>query len=163
MSKTFNRLRRALEKLVAPSSNISYAQAGEDLLLDALLDHRPTGFYVDVGCNHPTRISNTYRFYRKGWTGICIDANRDFEKHFRRKRPRDVFLQALISVDPGTSQFHVFEENALSSVSGDMLYNNTEQYKLRRVDSLETRTLTDVLDACSASRHFDLLSIDVEG
>lgn len=48
-----NKFRRAAEKLVAPYGKVTYAQAGEDMSLDFLADYAPSGFYVDVGCNHP--------------------------------------------------------------------------------------------------------------
>ena len=51
---------------------ISYSQEGEDLVVDRLLNGKRNGFYVEVGCHHPYRYSNTFMFYKKGWRGICI-------------------------------------------------------------------------------------------
>lgn len=88
VSKTsmLRKVRRAVEKIIAPHGNVTYAQAGEDVILDFLINYQPSGFYVDVGCNHPLRGSNTYRFYRKGWRGICVDANPAFASMFAKKR-----------------------------------------------------------------------------
>lgn len=163
ISQPWQRARRAAEKLVAPSSVISYAQAGEDLVLDFLTGHRPGGFYVDVGCNHPVRTSNSYRFYRKGWQGIAVDANRRFAKDFAWTRPRDRFVHACVSDQPGEVEFHLFKESALSSISGKPLYHSPDQYKLERVECLPTRTLSSILEECDAPARFEFLSIDVEG
>ncbi len=57
----------------------SYGQEGEDRVLPpfyswSMDDNSPSGFYVDVGAHDPFRFSNTYLFYRLGWSGINIDA-----------------------------------------------------------------------------------------
>jgi hypothetical protein len=50
-----------------------YSQEGEDLIASRLFPNQSTGFYVDIGAHHPTRFSNTYLLYTKGWRGINID------------------------------------------------------------------------------------------
>ena len=163
ISQSWRLARRAIEKLAAPGSIISYAQAGEDLVLDFLTGHRPSGFYVDVGCNHPVRASNSYRFYRKGWHGIAVDANRSFARDFARMRPRDRFFHACVSDWPGEVDFHLFRDPALSSISGKPLFQSAEQYQLERVERLPTRRLSSILEESGAPARFDFLSIDVEG
>ena len=44
-----------------------YAQEGEDAVLTCMFDKKINGFYVDIGCHHPHRFSNSYAFYRRGW------------------------------------------------------------------------------------------------
>lgn len=43
----------------------SYAQEGEDLVVNRLLEGKKDGFYVDVGAHHPYRFSNTYFFIKE--------------------------------------------------------------------------------------------------
>ena len=43
----------------------SYAQCGEDIILDVIFNQTLKGVYVDVGANHQIKSSNTYFFYRK--------------------------------------------------------------------------------------------------
>jgi hypothetical protein len=50
----------------------SYSQEGEDMILQRMFGEKKHGFYVDVGAHHPRRFSNTYSFYRRGWSGINI-------------------------------------------------------------------------------------------
>src|SRR5208283_1151718 len=85
----------ALRDSLTPSRS-SYSQYGEDEFVAAMLSEvdPAKGFYIDVGANHPTRISNTYLFYRRGWSGIAIDPQRQMEKLFRACRPRDQFIRA---------------------------------------------------------------------
>ena len=53
----------------------SYSQEGEDLVLARILENLKisTGFFVDIGAHHPTRFSNNYYFYQRGWSGINVD------------------------------------------------------------------------------------------
>ena len=68
------------------------------MLLDRFLCQRPSGFYVDVGAHHPIRFSNTFRLYRKGWRGLNIDANPGSMKRFHHTRPRDINIEAAVSI-----------------------------------------------------------------
>ena len=158
-----NQLRRAIEKGIAPGAILSYAAAGEDLVLDFLTGHAPSGSYVDVGCNHPLTGSNSYRFYRKGWRGIAIDANARFGPMFRRSRPRDRFIQACVSDTVKEVSFHHFRHDMLSSISGEHFYDNDDHYALDRVETMTTTPLTALLQAADCPRAFDFLSVDVEG
>ena len=160
---TLRKIRRAAEKLIAPYGNVTYAQSGEDMILDFLVGHKPLGFYVDVGCNHPLLGSNTYRFYRKGWRGICIDANPKFMRAFRKFRPRDAFVQACISDKEEDVEFHFFAHSELSSISGKPLYDNDEHYRPLGSQKMRARPLHTVLAELNAPQDFDILSVDVEG
>jgi hypothetical protein len=69
-----------------------YSQTGEDAILAHLLFGHDSGFYVDVGAFHPTKYSNTYYFYQRGWTGINIEPTPGQTDLFRKLRPRDINL-----------------------------------------------------------------------
>jgi len=150
-------------RVLARDAKLSFAQNGEDLILDSLLGHRRSGFYVDVGCNHPTNLSNSYRFYLRGWSGITIDANKEFASDWARVRPRDTFRAACISDEAREVEFNIFNSRALSSIGGERFYENDEHYRLVRVDRMQTQSLTELLDEYRAPREFAFLSVDVEG
>ena len=88
---------RLIDDLLDPYRRTSYSQEGEDLILDRLLRRKPRGYYVDVGAFHPKKFSNTHLFYRRGWSGINIDATPGSMDEFRRVRPRDTNLEIAIS------------------------------------------------------------------
>lgn len=46
-------------KAFNPYNIYSYSQTGEDQILTSYLC-KNEGFYIDVGCNHPIRYSNTF-------------------------------------------------------------------------------------------------------
>lgn len=131
--------------------------------MDSLIGYRRNGFYVDVGCNHPVKMSNTFRFYLRGWRGIAIDGNSEFAKLFSRYRPRDYFIAALVSDEEKLMQFKIYEGRALSSVQDNRFLDNDELYKLERIDTIKTKTINQILKKASAPERFDILSIDVEG
>lgn len=140
----------------------AYSQTGEDLALNCILRSEP-GFYVDVGCNHPTRNSNTFALYKAGWRGICIDANPDLIEQFTRLRPRDVSICAAISDEEKEAVFTDFVDDLFSSLSAEHVGSWKASTAIARQRPVNTRTLGGILNELNAPHAFDLLSVDVEG
>jgi hypothetical protein len=46
--------------------------------------------YLDIGAHHPTRLSNTYLFYKRGFQGVVVEPDPELMGAIRRVRPRDV-------------------------------------------------------------------------
>jgi len=44
----------------------SYSQNYEDLIVEKFFGRKYRSKYLEIGAYHPTRLSNTYRFYKKG-------------------------------------------------------------------------------------------------
>jgi hypothetical protein len=65
-------------KFKSNDGKISYAQCGEDLIVDFVFSglKPPSISYLDIGAHHPTHLSNTYLFYRRGFAGFVL--NRTF-------------------------------------------------------------------------------------
>lgn len=100
----------------------SHSQAREDLIIDKLLK-KTNGFYIDIGANHPTKINNTYRFYKKGWRGINIEPDVNNYKLFSSIRGEDVNLNCGLSDRNEILVFYIFERDVLSTFSKKMLMN----------------------------------------
>lgn len=147
--------------------NHSWSQEGEDLILRIAFDHQANGFYVDVGAHHPKRFSNSYLFYRRGWSGINIDAMPGSMIPFFKMRPRDINLELGISTDNGTLDYYVFNESALNGFSKEVSverHNASSPYKIEKILKIRTAPLSTVLDQhMPASQEIDFMSIDVEG
>lgn len=158
--QTLNRL------LLGRSTSLSYAFTAEDRIIESLIKPIITqkGFYVDIGCNEPVFISNTFLFYRRGWRGLCVDANEQLIKKFKRMRPRDTAVCALISDKTETTTFSYSENPVLSSADA----SSTEQFlkegiKLKAQINVPSQTLTSLFTTYGVPREFDFLSIDIEG
>jgi hypothetical protein len=64
----------------------NYSQVMQDIFVLSCLNGKRDGFFLEIGCNHPTENSNTYLLESKyNWKGISIDIieNEDFRK-FRK-------------------------------------------------------------------------------
>src|SRR5437016_1307579 len=97
---------RWLRNRLPIGGRLSYAQEGEDLVLARILEtNTSSGFFVDIGAHHPTRFSNTYYFYRRGWRGINVDALPGTASLFQRMRPRDVTVECGVGVQAGVMTY----------------------------------------------------------
>ncbi len=52
-----------------------YSQNGEDEWIDQHLSLPIKGFYLDIGCGHPTQTSNTAFLRDRKWEGLAIDGS----------------------------------------------------------------------------------------
>lgn len=143
----------------------TYSQHGEDLkILDLLVDVSARGPYLDVGCNHPFRLSNTYLLYQRGWRGICVDPLPRYEKLFAKWRPNDTFVCAAVSETPGSMQLFEFQSDVLSTLDSTIADEYVKKgYALRRKTTVPAMPLDVLLAKNSVSLPMSLLSIDIEG
>jgi len=144
----------------------SYSQEGEDLILMRSFEKKNEGFYVDVGAHHPKRFSNTYLFYKKGWSGINIDARPGSMDLFRKARSRDVNLEVPISENPETLTYYMFNEPGLNGFSKSLSESRSglNGYKIESTIELKSDRLDNILDEhLPKGKAIDFLSIDVEG
>ena len=82
-------------------ARISYAQFGEDILVDHIFQHillKKKITYLDIGTNDPVHGNNTYLFYRKGNFGVCVEPDPDLYKKILSKRKNDLVLNAGIGI-----------------------------------------------------------------
>jgi FkbM family methyltransferase len=152
------------EKLKFEGFYVSYAQFGEDIILENLLRDVETGYFVDVGCNRPIEGNNTFKFYLKKWKGINIDGNRKMIDMFHKVRPKDTNICTLISNKDEEVDFHISEDDRVSSISADFVseMKNTRDYT--QTLRLKTEKLEHLLDKHHPQQlPFAFLSIDVEG
>jgi hypothetical protein len=58
----------------------NFSQAGQDLFVLSLLDGKRNGIFLDLGCNQPILINNTFLLESQfGWSGLSVDID---ESHF---------------------------------------------------------------------------------
>jgi FkbM family methyltransferase len=143
----------------------SYSQEGEDLIVERLLGGKRGGIYVDVGCHHPFRFSNTYLFYSKGWNGVCIDPLPGTKRLFYKCRPRDIVIEAGVSKIAGLMKYFMFNEPALNTFDENVANQRGElrNYKIEQVLDVATDRLDSLLKAAQINGPIDFMSIDVEG
>ncbi|HVV15524.1 MAG TPA: FkbM family methyltransferase [Candidatus Paceibacterota bacterium] len=145
----------------------SYAQNGEDLLIDfifrALKIDCPS--YIDIGAHDPLHKSNTVRLYKQGSRGINIEANPVLYKCFPRKRPGDINLNIGIAPHAGTLDFYVMNNPGLSTFSKEEAERLVRDhgFAIASVYPVRVRTVADVIEEYCGGTCLDLLTIDTEG
>jgi len=77
----------------------TYSQFGEDLFIENFFSNKHNGIYVDIGCYHPIKYSNTAKLFNKGWRGYNIDINQTSIDFFKIVRPRDKNIHTFLSND----------------------------------------------------------------
>ena len=133
----------------------SYSHSGEDLFI--LKKFKRKGFYVDVGCHHPTRLNNCHLLYSKGWRGVNIDINKISIDFFNFVRKKDINICKAVSLKKGLTKYYY--DKPLS------LYNSLVKSKdLNKVEKIKSDRLENILDATKyKNQKIDFLSIDAEG
>jgi FkbM family methyltransferase len=143
----------------------SYAQNGEDVILNRVLATVKVGSYIDVGSNHPRTDSVSRSFYERGWSGIEIDPNPSFAELFHEQRPRDVFLEAAIT-DAGeaTVTFHLIEGTGLSTLDDSISQEHAEAGLIVTDITVPAMRLDAAIEAGHLQdRDIHFLLIDTEG
>ncbi|HEY8688009.1 MAG TPA: FkbM family methyltransferase [Chitinophagaceae bacterium] len=91
---------RGAIKILTAKAKVSYAQAGEDIVINYLFNsvniQKPS--YLEIGTNQPVMCNNTYFFYNKGCRGVCIEPDTEMYKIIKKKRPGDIVLNIGIGI-----------------------------------------------------------------
>jgi hypothetical protein len=134
----------------------TYSQFGEDIIIDKYFNNF-IGTYVDVGCYHPIKYSNTALFYKKGWNGINIDLNQTSIDLFNFSRLRDKNILACLSDKEEWSDLYLDNEfSALNSTNKE----NIENFKINNFKKIriKTKVFPKII-----KQKFDFLNLDCEG
>ena len=122
----------------------SYAISGVDLVIDRMFKNTKNGVYIDVGCNHPIKYNNTYLLYRRGWTGINIDLDKNSIDQFNELRPKDYNVQAVVSdTDSIKEIFYYHERSAINTLSKDLV--NSRKNKPKKIIKEQSTTLNTII------------------
>jgi FkbM family methyltransferase len=147
-----------------PVPTLSYGQRFEDLHLLRCFGAQANGFYIDIGAGHPVVDNVSFAFYLKGWSGITVEPNPDFDELSRGVRPRDWHRQLLVGAAPGKAAYYRVQEfHGLSTtVEANAQAALTE---LGRVSDTFTLPVTTLAALCReiAPASIDFLKVDVEG
>ena len=113
---------------------VSYSINFEDVVLRRLFRGRDTGFFVDVGAEHPVVGNDFFGLYTQGWRGINVEPSPSYFALLQEQRPLDLNLQL-----------------ALSDVAGqDLAYFEVEDTGLSTCD--ETQVAPPARPASTSSR-----------
>jgi len=133
------------------------------IFLKNYFKNKKTGFYIDVGCFHPIRLSNTLFLHLKGWKGMNIDLSEKSIDLFNICRPDDINLNFGVGSKNETLNYF-YNKKAFPNNTFDIDFakNFLKKDKLKK-GSVEVKTLNYMLNNYTAKKEIDLLDIDAEG
>jgi FkbM family methyltransferase len=152
----------------------SYSQSGEDIIICDLFSRlgirHPT--YLDIGANEPVALSNTYRLYTRGSTGVCVEPNPVLYEKLTEKRKRDIIIHAGVAYNESReADFYVFphSRHGLNTFSKEEASfweeTGTAEIGRSKVEKIIRMKLVDINELME--QHFspgpDFVSVDVEG
>lgn len=152
----------------------SYSQCGEDLIVKFILRNvmgeKRNISYIDIGANHPMRLSNTYLFYKTNQPnggGILIEPNPNLSDRLRKYRSKDKVLNIGISPNDKKEKMEFFmcEHDVLSTFSENEK-NEYQKMGHKIIGSLQIDTIgiNEVIQQNSIEKSgLDLMNLDVEG
>lgn len=145
---------------INPSPSLkSFAQNREDLIAWEYFNRKLDGFFVEVGANDPTELSQTWFLEQQGWKGILVEPLPACCEKLRAVRKRSVICQAAAGApeDVGEATLNVAASDVWSHL-GDEDKSPPVTARIR----VTVRTLESILDEHQVAG-IDLLSIDTEG
>ena len=132
----------------------------------AVLDYfkdKKNGFYIDVGCHHPTYVNNTYLLYKKNWSGINIDISQFSIDLFNYMRPQDLNYNCAISNKNKIVKIFYQKEfsqlSTIKSIQAKSVFQGNIKEK-----NMQAFSLDEILNRNKyKNTKIDFLNIDVEG
>ena len=141
----------------------SYSLSNVDLIIDRIFSKKNKGIYIDVGCNHPIKFNNTYILYKKGWSGLNIDVDKESIEQFNKLRKRDENVQSLVTSkdDEEKELFFYHKRSAINTLSKDLAELRGNNYK--EIKRIKGKSLNYLIEN-SKLKNFkiNLMSIDIE-
>ncbi|MDP9047715.1 MAG: FkbM family methyltransferase [Bacteroidota bacterium] len=160
-------LRNIRQSINASSCKTSYAQCGEDIITNFLFTSvgiaKPT--YLDIGANNPSWCSNSYLFYKKGCTGVLVEADETIIPLIKKVRPRDKILNVGVGFQSEKeADFYIFDVKALNTFSKEEAQQRAEigTHKISKVVKVALKTINEIISE-NFDSYPDFMSIDIEG
>ena len=116
-----------------------FSFSGVDIILEKIFKNQNKGIYIDVGCQHPIKNSNTYLLYKKGWEGINVDLDKDNIDLFNASRSKDYnFNKALSSCVNDVDLYFYHKKSPINTIDKKLV--NFKKLRLLLLKKLK-RTL----------------------
>ena len=172
ISKIEKIIRKIVFKFIKPKIQYrdmpnSYSQAGEDVIIDFLLNQlnisKPT--YLELGVYFGDIHSNTYKFYQQGAKGVLVEAAETLIEGIKRVRPNDIVLNIGVGVDEKSdADFYIFDNQGLNTFNKAEAENKEKSglNKIRKIAKVPLLSINSIIEN-NFSQRPDFLSIDIEG
>jgi hypothetical protein len=140
-----------------------FSEFGEDLFilqhLTARLPQSRPGVWVDIGCAHPARYSNTAWCRQLGWSGLAVDANEAYRPEW--VGVRGTFLCAAV-VGCAFAEHSVYFEQHRNALASRIKKPGQQTPDDAQLQTRNGYTLMQLCELAGIDR-IDVLSLDIEG
>lgn len=170
LAKHFYRALNHIRAGAAMRRDNSFGQSEEDgWLLGALrsgeVPWANSGFFVDIGANHPVVFSATYLLYKAGWTGLTVEPIPSLCSLHEKFRPRDICLNMGVGACREKRLFWETAPDLFSSFSETDVRGAEDAGLCRILRRLEidVETPSSLITHIPRGARVNYLSIDTEG
>ena len=151
---------RYIIKYIKDYIRLGFNSNGNSKFSKIILKKIKKGIYLDIGCYHPIKESNTALLYKNGWSGINIDISEETIEMFKIFRPNDKNLFLGISIKNGYQKAY-FEKSISTLSSLDKTYLNRQGRKNLIIKKVKVLTLKSLRKKHNIKK-LDFLKIDCE-
>lgn len=155
---------RHLHRVFSRKRN-GYSQFDEDVFIAEFFADQDRGVYVDIGCFHPVRFSNTYGLYLKGWHGVNVDLCQASIDLFKLARPRDKNICVALSDQEGRA--NVYSDAQSEPGMYSCVHTISDSFHGSDVSAsgnvVKCTTFDKLVRQYAIGSKIDFLSIDAEG
>ncbi|MAG69811.1 MAG: hypothetical protein CL471_05910 [Acidobacteria bacterium] len=151
---------RYILKYIKDYIRLGFNSDGDPKFSKIILKKIKKGIYLDIGCYHPIKGSNTALLYKNGWSGINIDISEETIEMFKIFRPNDTNLFLGISIKNGYQKAY-FEKSISTLSSLDETYLNKQGRKNLIIKKVKVLTLKSLRKKHNIKK-LDFLKIDCE-
>jgi FkbM family methyltransferase len=169
-------VRAPIDRYRANAGVRAFSAHGEDLLMLGWLEAAgvdpPDVTYLDIGASHAMKMSNSALAYERGGSGVLVEPDPDHCRELRRRRSRDIVIEAGAAFDERRSATLIrFEQSVFNTFSEEQAQSVVDWYKNRDPANSRMRdriqaVLVPVMEI--VAQHFSdrpchILDIDAEG
>ena len=138
-------------------------------LYETFLGYKTDGYFVEVGAFDGDYVSNTSGLADIGWGGLYIEPVTEYFQKCTQRHQNNAGVKVLhCAIGTEEKDIHINIGGPLSTISDTMVdkFNSlpwAQGYHQGRTETVRQYPLETVLRAQGVPRHFDVMSIDVEG
>ncbi len=144
---------------------MSYSQIGQDIEVLKYYKGKKNGFFVEIGASDGIKFSNTFLLEKKyGWKGICVEPIPKNYSLLCKNRPNSKCCdKAVYNISNLEVTFDIAQYDLLSGITNNIDCHKNVVDKKKTQITVQTISLTDLLDNYNAPTFIDYLSLDTEG
>lgn len=141
-----------------------YCEEGDDSIVAFLFRDHPSGWYVEVGSNHPIHENVTFILSQMGWKGISLDPYIGLAEKWNELRPSDSFYCEVVSGRGEIVNYSIYENSYLNSINDEAKSRAREDHqKVIKSVAMTSLTINEVFQLVPSGNKVNFLSINCRG